>query len=55
MSRPKPTIMLEWTNSKNYNTEQILKAKLISLGDGVKHCSSVKFKKVLIKKFKFAI
>lgn len=26
MSRPKPTLILEWTNPKTYKSEQILKA-----------------------------
>lgn len=29
MSRPKPTVVLEYTNKKNYKTEQILEAEAI--------------------------
>lgn len=29
MSRPKPTILLEWTNPKTYKTEQILMGSAI--------------------------
>jgi len=29
MSRPKPTVLLEYTNKKNYKTEQVLEADAI--------------------------